>query len=96
MKSFKQFREECGCKDKERKTKSKKKGQVEVMPSIPDGQKGMTTKVNNAEGYEPHSEVINEKSVSKSQQRFFGMVRQGQKTGEKKLPHLRLPELLPA
>jgi len=84
MKSFKQFREECGCKDKERKTKSKKKGQVEVMPSIPDGQKGMTTKVNNAEGYEPHPEVINEKSVSKSQQRFFGMVRQAQKTGEKK------------
>ena len=84
MKPFKQFREECECKDKERKTKSKKKGQVEVMPSIPDGQKGMTTKVNNAEGYEPHPEVINEKSVSKSQQRFFGMVRQAQKTGEKK------------
>ena len=86
MKPFKQFREECECKDKERKTKSKskKKGQVEVMPSIPDGQKGMTTKVNNAESYEPHSEVINEKSVSKSQQRFFGMVRQAQKTGEKK------------
>ena len=55
MKPFKQFREECECKDKERKTKSKskKKGQVEVMPSIPDGQKGMTTKVNNAESYEP-------------------------------------------
>ena len=86
MKPFKQFREECECKDKERKTisKSKKKGQVEVMPSIPDGQKGMTTKVNNAESYEPHSEVINEKSVSKSQQRFFGMVIQAQKTGEKK------------
>ena len=84
MKPFKQFREECECKDKERKTKSKskKKGQVEVMPSIPDGQKGMTTKVNNAESYEPHSEVINEKAKSKSQQRFMGMVRAAQK-GEK-------------
>ena len=84
MKSFKQFREECGCKDKERKTKSKskKKGQVEVMPTIPDGQKGMTTKVNNAESYEPHPEVINERAKSKSQQRFMGMVRAAQK-GEK-------------
>ena len=49
MKPFKQFREECDCKDKERKTKSKskKKSQVEVMPRIPDEQKGMTTNVNN-------------------------------------------------
>ena len=35
MKSFKQLREECGCKDKERKTKSKKT--VEVMPQVKDG-----------------------------------------------------------
>ena len=38
MKSFKQLREECGCKDKERKSKKKT---VEVMPQIKDnnGQK---------------------------------------------------------
>ena len=83
MKPFKQFREECECKDKERKTKSKKKSQVEVMPTINDGKKGMTTNTNNAESYELHHEIINEKSVSKSQQRFFGMVRQAQKKGEK-------------
>ena len=48
MKSFKQFREECGCDKKEKKVKSKKKnGNVEIMPSIPDGQKGMTTKPTN-------------------------------------------------
>ena len=79
MKPFKQFREECDCKDKERKTKSKKKSQVEVMPRIPDEQKGMTTNVNNES-----KSYVTEKSVSKSQQRFFGMVRQAQKTGEKK------------
>ena len=47
MKSFKQFCEECGCDKKEKKVKSKKKGNVEVMPSIPDGEKGMTTKPTN-------------------------------------------------
>ena len=78
MKPFKQFREECDCKDKERKTKSKKKSQVEVMPRIPDAQKGMTTNVNNES-----RDYVTEKSVSKSQQRFFGMVRQAQKKGEK-------------
>ena len=36
MKSFKQLREECGCKDKERKTK-KKQQPVEVMPQVKDG-----------------------------------------------------------
>ena len=45
MKTFKQFREECGCKDKARK--SKKKGNVEVMPTINDGKKGMVSQVNN-------------------------------------------------
>ena len=46
MKTFKQFREECGCKDKERKGK-KKNSPVEVMPTVNDGQKGMTTKPTN-------------------------------------------------
>ena len=47
MKSFKQFREECGCDKKEKKAKSKKKGNVEVMPTVPDGERGMTTKPTN-------------------------------------------------
>ena len=46
MKTFKEFREECGCKDKERKAK-KKKSPVEVMPTVNDGQKGMVTKTTN-------------------------------------------------
>jgi len=95
MKSFKQFREDCGCEKKESKVKSKKKksGNVEVMPRIPDSQKGMTTNVNNEsknyEGplYAPWSDVvkgrgfdpITERAKSKSQQRFFGMVRATQK-----------------
>ena len=70
MKSFKQFREECGCDKKERKAKSKKKeGNVEVMPNIPDGKKGMTTNVNNEsvfagnyQGplYAPHPDLVRE------------------------------------
>ena len=76
MKSFKQFREE---EEKvKKKLKNKKSGNVEVMPRIPDSQKGMTTNATN-------EEVLNEKSVSKSQQRFFGMVRATQK-GETKAP----------
>ena len=47
MKTFKQLREECGCKDKERKGKKKKSGNVEVMPTVNDGQKGMVSHVNN-------------------------------------------------
>ena len=35
MKKFRQLREECECKDKERK--SKKKQTVEVMPQVRDG-----------------------------------------------------------
>ena len=88
MKSFKQFREECGCKDKARK--SKKKGNVEVMPTVNDGQKGMVSQVNNEsvkfagnyEGplYARHPDlVIAEKAVSKKQQKFMGMVRAAQK-----------------
>lgn len=48
MKSFKQFREECGCEKKESKSKKKKKsGNVEVMPTVDDGQKGMVTNTTN-------------------------------------------------
>ena len=36
MKSFKQFREECGCDKKERKSKKKNKT-IEVMPTVKDG-----------------------------------------------------------
>jgi hypothetical protein len=88
MKTFKQFREECGCKHKERK--SKKKGNVEVMPTIRDGETGMTTKPNNESVvfagnykgplYAKHPDlVIAEKAVSKKQQKFMGMVRAAQK-----------------
>ena len=88
MKTFKQLREECGCKDKERKAKKKKSGNVEVMPTINDGQKGMTTKptnesvfAGNYEGplYAPHPDILKEKAVSKKQQKFMGMVRAAQK-----------------
>ena len=69
MKSFKEFREECGCKDKERKGKKKKTGNVEVMPTIKDGQKGMVTKptnesvfAGNYQGplYAPHPDLVKE------------------------------------
>jgi hypothetical protein len=89
MKSFKQFREECGCKDKERKSKKKKSGNVEVMPTVNDGERGMTTKptnesvfAGNYQGplYARHPDlVIAEKAVSKKQQKFMGMVRAAQK-----------------
>ena len=90
MKTFKQFREECGCKDKERKAKKKKTGNVEVLPTINDGEKGMTTRPNNEsvkfagnyQGplYARHPDlVIAEKAVSKKQQKFMGMVRAAQK-----------------
>ena len=89
MKSFKKFREECGCKDKERKSKKKKSGNVEVMPTVNDGERGMTTKptnesvfAGNYQGplYARHPDlVIAEKAVSKKQQKFMGMVRAAQK-----------------
>ena len=51
MKTFKEFCEECGCKDKARK--KKKSGNVEVMPTINDGKKGMVTKpTNEAKNYD--------------------------------------------
>ena len=94
MKSFKQFREE---EEKvKKKLKNKKSGNVEVMPRIPDSQKGMTTNATNeAKNYDgplyaPWSKVVDgrgfdpitERAKSKSQQRFMGMVRAAQK-GEK-------------
>ena len=48
------------------------------MPTINDGQKGIVTTTKN-------EEVLHEKSVSKKQQIFFGMVRATQK-GETKAP----------
>ena len=76
MKSYDQFKTDS--KKRKEKLKNKKVGNVEVMPIIKDGHgKGMTTRATN-------EEVLNEKSVSKSQQRFFGMVRKAQKEGEKK------------
>ena len=76
MKSYNQFKTDS--KKRKEKLKNKKVGNVEVMPIVNDGDgKGMTTRATN-------EEVLNEKSVSKSQQRFFGMVRQAQKKGEKK------------
>ena len=110
MKSFDKFREECGCDKKEKKVKSKlknkKSGNVEVMPNVPDGDKGMTTRATNeAKNYEgplyaPWSKVVDgrgfdpitERAKSKSQQRFFGMVRATQK-GEMEGGRLRLPKL---
>ena len=69
MKSFKQFREECGCDKKEPKGKKKKTSNVEVMPTIKDGQKGMVTKptnesvfAGNYQGplYAPHPDIVKE------------------------------------
>ena len=66
MKTFRQLREECDCKDKERKGK-KKKSTVEVMPTVNDGQKGMVTKptnesvfAGNYKGplYAPHPDLV--------------------------------------
>ena len=104
MKTFKQFREECGCKDKERKVKSKKKSNVEVMPNIPDGKKGMTTNVNNEsvfagnyQGplYARHPDlVIAEKAVSKKQQNLWVWLERLKKVRGRH--RLRLPKLLPA
>ena len=68
MKSFKDLREECGCEKEDRK--SKKKKTVEVMPQVKDGSgKLMGVK----------EETLNEKAVSKKQQKFMGMVRAAQK-----------------
>ena len=77
MKSYKELKEQIKNKKDTYSKKNKKSGHVEVMPTINDGQKGIVTTTKN-------EEVLHEKSVSKSQQRFFGMVRKAQKEGEKK------------
>ena len=76
MKSYKELKEQIKNKKDTYSKKNKKSGHVEVMPTINDGQKGIVTTTKN-------EEVLYEKSVSKSQQRFFGMVRKAQKEGEK-------------
>ena len=78
MKSYKELKEQIKNKKDTYSKKNKKSGHVEVMPTINDGQKGIVTTTKN-------EEVLHEKSVSKSQQRFFGMVRATQK-GETKAP----------
>ena len=76
MKSYRELKEQIKNKKDTYSKKNKKSGHVEVMPTINDGQKGIVTTTKN-------EEVLYEKSVSKSQQRFFGMVRKAQKEGEK-------------
>ena len=78
MKSYRELKEQIKNKKETYSKKNKKSGHVEVMPTINDGQKGIVTTTKN-------EEVLHEKSVSKSQQRFFGMVRATQK-GETKAP----------
>ena len=85
MKSYDQFKTDSKKRKEKLKNKkdtyskkNKKSGHVEVMPTINDGQKGIVTTTKN-------EEVLHEKSVSKKQQRFFGMVRATQK-GETKAP----------
>ena len=77
MKSYKELKEQIKNKKDTYSKKNKKSGHVEVMPTINDGQKGIVTTTKN-------EEVLYEKSVSKYQQRFFGMVRKAQKEGENK------------
>ena len=77
MKSYRELKEQIKNKKDTYSKKNKKSGHVEVMPTINDGQKGIVTTTKN-------EEVLHEKSVSKKQQRFFGMVRKAQKEGEKK------------
>ena len=88
MKSYKQFKEECSCDDKERKSKSKKKGNVEVMPNVPDGQKGMTTKPTN-ENYDK-GEYDYEGDMAKTQ--LKGIVRNAQQLHDMLQPADNLPE----
>ena len=78
MKSYRELKEQIKNKKDTYSKNNKKSGHVEVMPTINDGQKGIVTTTKN-------EEVLHEKSVSKKQQRFFGMVRATQK-GETKAP----------
>jgi hypothetical protein len=86
MKSFKQFCEECGCEKKE--SKSKKKSTVEVMPTINDGQKGMTTKPTN-ENYDK-GEYDYEGDMAKTQ--LKGIIRNAQELYDMLQPSDNLPE----
>ena len=69
MKTFKQLREECASKDKERKAKKSKKT-VEVMPTVKDGppKEYTPTKSESFAGnyqgplYAPHPDLIKEKA----------------------------------
>ena len=79
MKTFRQLREECDCKDKERKGK-KKKSTVEVMPTVNDGQKGMVTKPTNESKnyqgplYAPWSAVVKGRGFDPLEESFEGGV----------------------
>ncbi|MGA0851688.1 MAG: hypothetical protein ACO3QM_06590 [Candidatus Nanopelagicaceae bacterium] len=86
MKTFKQLREECGCDKKERK--SKKKGTVEVMPTVNDGQKGMVTKPTN-ENYDK-GEYDYEGDMAKTQ--LKGIIRNSQQLHDLLQPADNLPE----
>jgi len=85
MKSFKQLREECECKDKERK--GKKKGSVEVMPTIRDGEKGMVTKptnetfAGNYQGplYAPHPDLQEKAPAGAKYERMIKHIKKGYK-----------------
>tara|TARA_B100001996_G_scaffold24279_1_gene18904 strand:+ start:960 stop:1094 length:135 start_codon:yes stop_codon:yes gene_type:complete len=44
MKTFQEFNEAC----KDKKYSKKKKGNVEIMPTIRDGEKGMVSKPDNS------------------------------------------------
>jgi hypothetical protein len=86
MKSFRQFCEECGCEKKERK--GKKKATVEVMPTINDGEKGMTKKATN-ENYDK-GEYDYEGDMAKTQ--LKGIVRNAQELHDLLQPADNLPE----
>jgi len=91
MKTFKQFREECGCRDKARKSKKKGKGTVEVMPIVNDGNgKSITTKPNNEsvvfagnyQGplYAPHPDLVKEVAPpGKKYERMVKHIKKGYK-----------------
>ena len=85
MKSYRELKEQIKNKKDTYSKKNKKSGHVEVMPTINDGQKGIVTTTKN-------EEVLHEKSVSKKQQRFFGMVRAAQK-GEMENPSPEVAEV---
>ena len=79
MKTFRQLREECDCKDKERKGK-KKKPPVEIMPVVNDGKKGMVTKPTNESKnyqgplYAPWSAVVKGRGFDPLEESFEGGV----------------------